>query len=444
MTTEDAALPLPRPDSTNGARSLRELHWRDRLKTIVETMREMSMQSDPQSMVQAFGARMNTIMRRDQLIALSRRDLTAPQYRITRFSGWNEEIDPWRQRDRLPLLSDGLLGRLLYDGQPRVLDNIRLDADDPSRDYLEGQRSLVAIPVWDEGEALNMTIMTAAEPGAFQQEDLPELVWTSGVFGRATQTLVLRRRLQEAYDAVDRELKAVADMQRSLLPPTLPEIPGFDVAAHYQTARHAGGDYYDFFPLADGQSGMIIADVSGHGVPAAVLMAIIHSLAHTQCAGLAGPASMLDYLNRQLHDLYTSQHGLFVTAFCARYDPRTRRITYSSAGHNPPRLKRCSDGRVFSLDEARSLPLGVIPDAEYEQVDLQLTRGDQIIFYTDGVTEARSENGEMFSVDRLDDVLENCSITASGLIDATLAALDSFTGGADADDDRTMLVARIE
>src|SRR5207253_1299364 len=103
-------------------------------------------------------------------------------------------------------------------------------------------------------------------------------VWLSNLFGRATHNLVLAEELRQAYEAVDRELVAVADIQRSLLPAKLPKIPTMDLAAHYQTSRRAGGDYYDFFPLAEGKWGIIVADVSGHGTPAAVLMAITHCI----------------------------------------------------------------------------------------------------------------------------------------------------------------------
>ncbi len=103
----------------------------------------------------------------------------------------------------------------------------------------------------------------------------------SNLFGRATHNLVLSDQLKVAYEAVDYEMKVVADIQRSLLPMQMPSIPTLSLAAHYQTSHRAGGDYYDFFPLPDGKWGILIADVSGHGTPAAVLMAVTHSLAHT-------------------------------------------------------------------------------------------------------------------------------------------------------------------
>src|SRR5262249_16025552 len=151
--------------------------------------------------------------------------------------------------------------------------------------YLDGQRSLLAIPHYDGGYAQNMVILGREEPKAFARESIPELVWMSNLFSRATQTLVLTQAFKEAYETVDYELKSIAEIQRSLLPAEVPHVPGLDVAVSYQTAARAGGDYYDFFPLPGGKLGVLIADASGHGAPAAVLMAVTHSITHT----LAGP-----------------------------------------------------------------------------------------------------------------------------------------------------------
>ena len=126
---------------------------------------------------------------------------------------------------------------------------------------------------------------------------------------------------KQAYEIVERELKVVADIQRSLLPQVLPKIPTLELAAYYRTSRWAGGDYYDFFPLPDGRWGILIADVSGHGTPAAVMMAITHSLAHSLPGPADPPAAMLGHVNRQLSNRYTTSNEVFVTAFYGVYDP---------------------------------------------------------------------------------------------------------------------------
>lgn len=417
--------------------------WQKRLAAIVETMREMSRQTDPQAMVQTYGARMREMMPSDGRISLSRRDLKPPQYRITRSTTWSEEIDPWRNKDRLPVLEGGLLGELIYADAPHIIDDLKISPDDPAADYLAGQRSLMATPLYDQGVAMNMVVIMRREPAAFPRERLPEIVWMSNLFGRAAHNLVLSEEVRKAYQAVDQELKVVADIQRSLLPVELPHIPTMDLAVSYQTSQRAGGDYYDFFPLPDGKWGILIADVSGHGTPAAVLMAITHSIAHVFPGHPCPPANLLNHVNGHLSRRYTVWDGKFVTAFYGIYDPTTRQLTYACAGHNPPRLKRCSLGTLASLDGVVSLPLGITAEETYAESTIELRPGDLLVFYTDGITEASNPAGEMFGVSRLDQILGECPDSAAQLLGAVLTSLERFTAGHPPADDRTLLVAAI-
>ena len=403
----------------------------------------MSRQVDPQAMVRQYTAKMREFSPVDRSISLSRRDLNSPRYRITRFSEWKDEVNPWRQQSRLPLLDGGLLSDLIYGDLPRIIDDLQVEDDDPAAEYLAGQRSLFALPLYDKGVALNMVVLTRQEAGAFEREHLPEQVWMGNLFGRATQNLVLSLELKQAYEAMDQELQAVAEIQRSLLPATLPEISTMRFARHYQTSRRAGGDYYDFFPLADGKWGILIADVSGHGTPAAVFMAVTHCIAHSHPGPPTPPGKMMAYVNRELSARYTVDNGTFVTAFYGIYDPEARTLTYSSAGHPPPRVKRCQGGDIHSLDAAQNLPWGISADEQFVESEVRFRPGDQIIFYTDGITEAMNRAGEMFGLERLDGVLEDCREDASELIDAVLDALKSFTDNLPAEDDRTMLVAKV-
>jgi phosphoserine phosphatase RsbU/P len=414
-----------------------------RLAEVVSVMREISLQTDPEAMVRAYGSWIRGMIRAERFVSLSRRDLEYPKYRVTRSSQWSESINPWTEKDRLPLLEGGLLADLIYGDKPRILQDFVIAADDPAFVYLEGQRALMAIPNYDRGLGLNMTVRLSGDPDAFDRDTFPEHVWMSNLFGRATQNLALSDEVKRAYAVVDRELKLVADIQKSLLPKTIPDVPTMGLAAHYQTSQWAGGDYYDFFALPGGKWGLMIADVSGHGTPAAVMMAITHSIAHGYPGPPASPGELLAHVNQQLATRYTMENGIFVTAFYGIYDPANRQLTYACAGHNPPRLKRCDDGSIASLDGVSNLPLGLFPDLQFEEATLRLIPGDQIIFYTDGITEAFDASGDMFGLERLDEVLENCHLRADGLIEEILKALEAFTGGLPATDDRTLLVAKI-
>jgi phosphoserine phosphatase RsbU/P len=429
--------------SSLAAFSDRTIDWRARLALIVETMREMSRQTDPQAMVRAYGQRVAQLLPVDRRISLSRRGLTAPRFRITRSSTWNEDINPWKEKDRLPLLEGGLLAKLIYADEPWITDTLEYDPDDPAAEYLAGQGSLMAIPMYDQGVALNMVVLMRREAAGFTHDQLPEWVWMSNLFGRAAQNLVLSEELKTAYEAVDRELKMVADIQRSLLPAELPHIPTMDLAAYYHTSARAGGDYYDFFPLPDEKWGILLADVSGHGTPAAVLMAITHSIAHTYPAPPIPPALLLNHVNHHLTTRYTAQSDTFVTAFYGIYDSKRRELNYACAGHNPPRLKPCRGTTVVSLDEVSGLPLGISAEENYGESVLKLNPGDQIVFYTDGITDANNPAGQMFGLDRLDQVLGGCRNSASNVLGLVLAAVDQFAEGRPADDDRTLIIGTI-
>ena len=417
--------------------------WREQMAFVVATMREMSSQTDPYEMGRAYARRVRTLVPADGSLSISGRDLAAPYFRVTRSSRWTEEINPWKQKDRLPLLQGGICAELLSGDEPRLFDDFHVSADDPAFEYLDGFRSVAAIPMYDRGKTVNMVLLLRRESAAFPPEQFPQIVWMSNLYGRATHTLVLSEELREAYEAVDYDLRVVADIQRRMLPARMPAIPTMGLAAHYQTSRRAGGDYYDFFSLPNGRWGLFIADVSGHGTPAAVIMAVLHALAHTYPGNHDSPGQLLGHLNSQLHRLHTARTDMFATAFHAIYDPASRRLSYSSAGHNPPRLKRCEDGSLALLDQGGGLPLGIVPFEHYDEAVHQLVPGDQLILYTDGITEAHDNKGEQFGVDRLDKVLENCSVGAGDLLRSVLEELEAFTEGRPPHDDRTLLVAKI-
>ncbi|MFO0903362.1 MAG: PP2C family protein-serine/threonine phosphatase [Pirellulales bacterium] len=417
--------------------------WKERLDAVIETMRDMSQQTDPQAMVRAYSERMLKLLPIDRRISLSRRGLSHPQYRVTRSSTWEHDVNPWKERHRLPLLSGGVVAEWLYSESAMVLHDFHVPADDPARELLEGCRSVMTIPMYDRGEGLNMVLLLQQAPNAFDVDQLPEIVWRSNLFGQATNNLVIKGELERAYRSLDREMRAVGDIQLALLPTELPAIPSLDLAAHYQPAAWAGGDYYDLFPLPGGQWGIFMADVSGHGTPAAVLMAVTHCLAHTLPGPMMPSDQVLDRLNQQLARRYARLTDTFVTAFYGTFDPVTRELRYSVAGHPPPLVKRCREGSLLRLEASRGMPLGLFEEAQYETATAQLEVGDQLLIYTDGITEALNPQGALFGVERLERELGNCSLQAKSLLESIIGAVDQFAAGRPPDDDRTLLVARV-
>jgi sigma-B regulation protein RsbU (phosphoserine phosphatase) len=416
-------------------------NWRARLAISVDVMRELSRYTDPEEMYLVFAWRMNQIFPTSRQITISRRGLKKPQFRVTRFNLWVDGSNPWKDPHRFPVYSGGIFADLIYGDEPRVVDELFVAEDDPACEYLGGQGSLMAVPLFENGQAQNMLVATRDDPAAFSSEQVPELVWMCNLFARATQTLVLSEALQEANDDAEYELRAIAEIQRSLLPAEVPELPGLDMAVSYRAAGHAGGDYYDFFPLDDGRVGVLIADVSGHGTPAAVVMAVAHSLAHTDPAAQATPAAFLARLNAHLARRYTTISGTFVTAFYGVFDPARRTLTYANAGHVAPRLVRWA-GYSEVLARARHVPLGVIDTASaYEEEVVTVEPGDQVVLLTDGVTEAVSVFGDVFGADRIEP-LALAGTTAQDLVAAITEDVDAFTAGAPPKDDQTVLVVR--
>jgi sigma-B regulation protein RsbU (phosphoserine phosphatase) len=424
--------------------------WQEELEIIDRVMKAVSGVREPEELVQVYWEGVDELVPIEHYLALSRRGVEAPDYLITRSARFAEHFNPWTQRERLPRLSGGLLGEIAYANAPVVIDDLpsRLRDDDPGHFFLEGYGSLVALPQYESGEGLNITIMLFAPGEELDRAIIPMMHWQAGLFGRGTHNLVLRNQLEGALANLDRELQTVGEIQRSLLPEALPDIPGFQLAASYRTSARAGGDYYDFFPLASGAWGLFIADVSGHGTPAAVLMAITHAIAHALPGTHEPPAQLLAQLNDRLARTYT-RDGTFITAFYGVLEPRSRRLTYSLAGHNPPRLAR--RGSVTGLDHPRGLPLGILPEESYEDETLTLEIGDLLVLYTDGITEAMTPPAgggsgprELFGVERLDALLVGCETDCSpSECDRRVrAAVAEFTGDRPPTDDRTLIVMR--
>lgn len=405
---------------------------------VVAMTREISSIRDPQELVRVYASRVRRISPTDATISVSRRGLTYPAFRVTRDTRWPEAVNPWKEPGRLVTYAGGIIAEWLYGNEPVIAQNLEIPEGDPARAILGGFGSALAIPQFDGGEALNMVISLKNEPGGIDEAQAPFMVWMANLFGRATGNLVLAERLREANEVIERELRVVADLQRSLLPAQMPLVEGVQFADYYEPSRYAGGDYYDVLPLGGGRLGLLIADVSGHGTPAAVMMAMTQTLTHASPGRQDDPAGMLGYLNEQLTGAYERTGAGFVTAFYGVLDPTTGRLTYSSAGHNPPRL-RTHDARVVALDEARDLPLGIDPSTRFENSTLSLGRGDSVVLYTDGITEAKNPQGHLFGEDRLDDVIARRGGVPSDAVPGVLGALSSFTAGHPADDDRTLL-----
>lgn len=412
------------------------------VQQMVELVREISLQTDPQEMVSVFRRRMPVLYGGESHVSLSRRGLSAPTFKITRSTRWAESINPWKEPQRIPVFRGGVLAELLYGDEPRVVADFEPTANDPAYEYIRDARSLVALPMYDGGVALNMVIRMSPIPGGFDCINLPDAILTANLFGRATNNLVIAQRLAQAYAELDHEMRRVAALQRSLLPEKLPQIPTLDIAAWYKTAARAGGDYYDFFDIGDGRWGLWLADVSGHGTPAAVMMAMLRTMLHARCNQAADPHDLLRLVNRHLCDQSARYGGMFTTAFYGLYDPRNKSLRYCCAGHNPPLLVDRKTS-VMELDEAQTLPLGVEPLCEFPVGQTTLAIGDTLMLYTDGITEASNPGGEFYGRERLLSCVCEDAPNAQHIIDCVTSKLLGFMDSGSQVDDQTLVAMRV-
>jgi sigma-B regulation protein RsbU (phosphoserine phosphatase) len=425
-------------------------------------LRESSAATEPADLLRILGPWFGGQGRYDLLVTVSKRNLPDGEYKITRVidrpdrvEQLAQRINPWRDWTKTPTHRGGFLGRVIAEEQPQLYLDLDI-ADDPVLGVgVREMRSVLAIPNFDGGRALNWAFFFRRDPAgrsadqarrgvpeAEVMDDILRAIQDGNLLGLATKNLVATRRAEELNARLNQQLEAVAQVQRSLLPPRLPEIPGLDIRTSYLTSDEAGGDYYDFFPFPDGTLGVLIADVAGHGAAAATVMAMLRAILHCYESADTSPASVMRYCNARL--IGARLEGSFVTAFFAVYDPRTGELRWARCGHNPPRLRR-GDGSVQALDEAGTLPLGLMDDLPAAEGTSRLGVGDTLVLYTDGITEAFSpidatHRREMFGLDRLDAALRECSGMPECVVDSIHAALFRHVRSMTRDDDQTLVV----
>jgi sigma-B regulation protein RsbU (phosphoserine phosphatase) len=267
-------------------------------------------------------------------------------------------------------------------------------------------------------------------------------------------------------ERVKRELEIAYEMQQSFLPQTLPEVPGVEIAADMRPAYEVGGDFYDVIPLSGGRVGVLVADVSDKGIPAALYMALARTLLRTHSLS-ARPQYLSDALEsaqvrrlmrsgslgalaalgsvRQTNDYLTDHHSescMFLTLFYAVFDPQSHLLTYVNAGHNPPFLYHAITGEQDWL-RPTDMIVGIMPGRPYEAQERKLSPGHMLVLYTDGVTEAFNTNHEMFGEERLVEVARaHQTASAQELVEAIEAKVATFAGEAPQSDDLTLLVMR--
>ena len=357
------------------------------------------------------------------------------------------------RRGALYLLEDGhfrlarSLGGEALDSLPE--DAIDLDGllDENSRNggpegWIPGCRHLLAVPIEIDGESRGLLVVADKESrrgvGPFPPTDRRTLKLFANQAAIALENAKLHRLALEK-ERLEREMELAAEIQQQILPKAMPEIPGFEALGWNRPARQVGGDYFDVRPLDADHWGLVVGDVTGKGMPAALLVSTLHSALRLLLDRMELGPELVERLNRHIYE--SSSSNKFITLLVAALDRRDNQLTYLNAGHNPGLLIR-KNGEVEHLSSA-GLPLGLLPDGQYGAAKLHLDSGDLVCIYSDGITECEAPDEEELGLDRL---IELLSSHRDAPLDDILEKIDcttvDFAQGQPQGDDQTIVLLR--
>jgi phosphoserine phosphatase RsbU/P len=307
------------------------------------------------------------------------------------------------------------------------------------RSHRDRERLAPHLIAWQETETDEFTYRAIA--GALRGLQTRSAAQTLLALEVARLTTAISREIAQR-DLLNRELEIAREVQEHLFPQRLPPVPGLDYCGRCRPAREVGGDYYDFIELPEGRLGIAIGDVSGKGIGAALMMASLEASLRGQVSVGLDLAELMTRINSLVYD--ASPASRYATLFYAQYDPRSLRLSYVNAGHNPPVIlhKSAGVGQVFRL-ETGGPPIGLLRDC-YQQDSFSLRPGDLAVLFTDGVSESMNSRGDDWGEDRLIECAKTChGLTALDTMTRILADAEAFAAGASQHDDMTLVVLRV-
>jgi sigma-B regulation protein RsbU (phosphoserine phosphatase) len=338
-------------------------------------------------------------------------------------------------------ISRGIVDRVAGEGSPLLTSNAQLDQRFEARESVKlyGLRSVLCVPIIQKDQVLGVIYVdNRFQLGIFSQEDLDLLTSIASSAGIAIDNARLYQIAVEK-GRMERELQMAREVQHSLIPPQTPQLVGWEFAACWRPAHEVSGDYYDFIPISKDRLGVVVADVSDKGMPAALFMALSRSVIRSV---VGQQEDLSKEIGKANHLIWRdSSEGTFITLFYAQFRAKSGRIRYVNAGHNPPLVYR-SETQKFETLTRTGMAAGVEGKVEYQQEAINLKEGDYLLMYTDGVTDA-----QMGETNFGDDRLKEAALSVSGLPAAELVKrlekeVCDFSGSGDPVDDVTMLIAK--
>jgi len=348
-------------------------------------------------------------------------------------------------------VSRGVADVVVRDGVPQLTSDAQADARLNIRMSVVklGLRSILCVPLQIKGATLGVIYVDSRlQAGIFTPGDLDLLTAIASSAAAAIENARLYRVAVEK-GRMERELQVAREVQAGLLPRETPHLLGWEFAAHWKPAREVAGDFYDFIPVNIAQAakrepsqgvGIVIADVTDKGMPAALFMALVRSIVRASMTQADTVTDGITHANRLI--CADSTNGMFVTLFYAQIHPAATDLIYVNAGHNPPLLYRSATRELIELKRT-GMALGVLEASPYTQRTAQLNSGDLVLLYTDGVTDARDARGQEFGLDRLRQViLDRGGGSAADVLSTLDQAVGEFTGATTPFDDITVVVVK--
>jgi sigma-B regulation protein RsbU (phosphoserine phosphatase) len=342
------------------------------------------------------------------------------------------------QRDDDPMLGSGrgIVGHVVRTGETVVAADVSLDPR-----YVEGRRSTrseIAVPIVSDGRTIGALDVESDRLATFADADVEVLEFFAGAAAVAIQRALLHREVVEKQ-RMDHQMAIARDVQSSLLPRVPPAIAGYDVAGVNVPTWAIGGDYYDFVPLDGGRLGLIVADVSGKGVPAALIMTTFRAAIRSELRREPRLTLALREVNRIV--LESTEVSRFVSAFVGVLEPDSGRLTYVNCGH-PPAIVLREDGSLESLDPTGPI-LGISSDWRASGEAAELRPGDTLAAFTDGVVEVADAGDVLFGPEGLERVLRDAAaLPAESIVRSVLDATRTFAARSGYDDDFTLVVVK--
>ena len=342
-------------------------------------------------------------------------------------------------------VATSVMGFLLHKGEALASPDLLEDPRFPGLKHAKSRvRAVLAVPLRVGNRVTGMLAVTNREPGrqwTAEETQLLDIVATNsaGVIEQARLRVEAeeKKRLEEENKRMERELDLAREIQMSLVPSRPLVLGPWEVHGQVVPARQVGGDYFDYFPIDADRFAITIADVSGKGVPAALLMSNVQASLRAFGSGERPIPEAMRRVNESV--TRSSSGGKFITLFYGEVDVDKKVIRYTNAGHNYPLLRR-KDGAVEELAEG-GLLLGLFEEAEYKQGEIAFAEGDALLLYSDGISEAIDSRGHQFGEERLRSLWQSCCSLASGqMIGCLLSEVETFRGSAGQSDDMTAVI----